>query len=199
MHDLHRVQPRAGRPAEHGVGISAANDLVGLAHGQVGPGLAHGQGIARPAEVVENRHVAGRHVGQILQQPQGPHLGQALAAPAGKLELPVAAGTLPDALAEFLGQAQHVVGAETDADPIGIDRADLEGGVGEGQLGHGHPHLALAAQHPQPSADLLLLLLLQGAEVVDFAGELTGFGGHADWHRARRQDRQRADAAPPLN
>ena len=87
MHDLHRVQSRAGRPADHGVGISAADDLIGLADGQVGTGLAQGQRIARPAKIVENRHVAGGHVGQILEQPQGRHLGQAFQAPAGKLEL----------------------------------------------------------------------------------------------------------------
>ena len=198
MHDLHGVQSRAGRPADHGVGISAADDLVGLAHGQVGTGLAHRQRIARPAKIVENRHVAGGHVGQILEQPQRRHLGQALEAPAGKLEFALAAETLPDALGKLLGQAQHVVGAEADADPIGIDLADLDGGVGQGQLGHGHAHLALAAQHPQGLANLLLLLLFQGAEVFDFARELLGLGGDAYGHRAGRQDRQRADAAAGL-
>ena len=112
--------------------------------------------------------------------------------------MPVAAEALPDALVEFLRQAQHVVGAVTDADPIGIDLAHRDAGVGQGQLGHGHAHLALAAHHPQGLANLLLLLLLQGAEVFDFARELPGLGRDVHGQRAGRQDGQRADAAAGL-
>ena len=68
----------------------------------------------------------------------------------------------------------------------------------EGQLSHGHAHLTLAAHRLQALRNLLFLLLLQGAEVLDFARELAGLGGHAHRHRAGRQDRQGTDAAPPL-
>ena len=90
MHDLHRVQTRAGCTADHRVGISTADDLKSLADGQVGDHLAEGQRIARPAQIVKNRHVASGHVGQILEQPQRRHFGQAFQAPAGKLKFALA-------------------------------------------------------------------------------------------------------------
>ena len=137
-------------------------------------------------------------LGRYLSSHKRRHFRQALAAPAGKLEFPLAADALADALVELLRQAQHVVGAETDADPIGIDRADLDGGVGQRQLGHGHAHLALAAHHPQGLADLFLLLLFQRAEVLDVARELLGLGGDVYGHGAGWQNGQRADAAAGL-
>ena len=64
----------------------------------------------------------------------------------------------------------------------GSSRAELQAGVGQGQLGRGHPHLTLAAHHLQPLADRLFLLLFQRAEVVDLAAELPGLGPDRDRH-----------------
>ena len=99
-------------------------------------------------------------------------------APAGELERSLLVEAWQDALGELVGRAEHVVGAEADAGPLGIGLARPQAGVGQGQLGGGHAHLALAAHHLQPLADGLLLLFFQGAEVVDLAGELPGLGGH---------------------
>ena len=156
------------------------------------------QRVVRPAEVVVDRQVAGGHVGQVLQQPQRRHLGHALAAPAGELELALLVETLHDPFGKLLGDREHVVGAEGDARPVRVDRAGLQAGVGQGQLGRGHAHLTLAAHHLQPLADRLLLLLLQRAEVVDLAGELPGLGAEADRQALGRAKRERAHAAAAL-
>ena len=103
---------------------------------------------------------------------------------------PCGVKALQDAFGELFWNREHVVGAEGDSRAVGIDLPAGDARIGQRQLGGGHAHLALATHHLQTLADRLLLLLFEGAEVVDFAGELPGFRSDADRHglggRARK-------------
>ncbi len=106
--------------------------------------------------------------------------------------------TLHDPVGELLGHGEHVVGAEGDARAVRVERAEFQAGVGQGPLGGGHAHLTLAAHHLQALADGFLLFLVQGAKVVDLAGELPGLAAKADGHAVGRATPQGFHAATPL-
>ena len=65
------MEPGSGGAADHHFGMATADDLERLADGDVGGGFPQGERIVRPAEIVVDRHMAGRHVRQILEQPEG--------------------------------------------------------------------------------------------------------------------------------
>ena len=142
--------------------------------------------VVRSAQIVVDRHVAGRHVGQILQQPQRRKLRHAFGGPAIVVEGPFRIAAAIDAGAELFGHRQHVIGAENAAGAFGIVRAaaDDQAGVGKGQLSGGDAHLALAAHDFQPLADGLFLFFFQRAEVFDIAGEIADFGRHVGRQKA---------------
>ena len=74
---------------QHQVGVVAVEDAAGLVEGEQAAGVAARQRVARPLGVPEDAGVAGVHVRQVFQQPQGEHLGNAVFAPAGEGEPPV--------------------------------------------------------------------------------------------------------------
>ena len=65
--EFHRMDPGAGGAGHHHVGMAAGDRAKGLADGQIGRRFAQRDRVVRPAQVVVNRQVAGRHVGQIFQ------------------------------------------------------------------------------------------------------------------------------------
>ena len=115
--DLHGVQAGAGGSAEHDVGPAAEDDLEGLGDRQVGAGLPHGDRVIRALEVVVDGQVAGGHVGQVLQEPQGATSWACPPWPSGRSRIALVAQALLDAFGEVVGHGQHVVAAEGDARP----------------------------------------------------------------------------------
>ena len=67
----HRVQLRLRPAGQAAVGGPALDDPDRLADGEPAARLAAGDRVARPLAVMNDRHMARQHVGQILQQPKG--------------------------------------------------------------------------------------------------------------------------------
>ena len=106
--------------------------------------------------------------GRYLSSHSGVTCGMPSAAQRAKSNLPSASDAALDAGGEVLGQREHVVGAEDDARPLGIERlAVAQAGVGQRPLGGGHAHLRFAAHDLEALANRLFLFALQRAEVVD--------------------------------
>ena len=199
MHRLHRVHAGAGRTGHHDVGGTPLDRDHRLAHGEVAARLAERERVARAAEIVVDRDVAGRHVGQVFEQPQRCQLGHAIARPELKVEAAIGTAAPGDAGGEILRQCEHVVGAEDAAEPLrGMVR---HGGaaVMEGPLRGRHRHLAFAAHHLAAFADRLFSLAVEGAEVVDLAGKAPGLGRVVERDSARGKGVERADAAAALD
>ena len=86
-HEIGHVDPRAGAADDHHVGLVAANHVGRLGQRQQRRHVALGDRVVRPAGVVADADVAGRHVRQILQHPQRVHLAHRLARPAVDVEV----------------------------------------------------------------------------------------------------------------
>ena len=85
--EIGHVQPRAGAADDHEVGLIAANRVGRFRQGQQRRYVPLGDRVVRPAGVVADADVAGRHVGQILQHPQRIHLAHRLPRPAVNVEV----------------------------------------------------------------------------------------------------------------
>ena len=169
--------------------------MIGLADGHVGRGLAHGQRVVRPAKVVVNRQVAGRHVGKVLQQPQRRHLRHAIGGPAGKLEAARLVDALQNSLGELVGERHHVIGAKSDAGPQSdrfgpapTRRRPIASSAAATPIWHSR-HITFS-----PLRMALVCSLSKRAEVLDLAAELPGLGGKG--HRKRAVGKRRERPTP---
>ena len=92
--------------------------------------------------------MAGRHVRQILQHPQGEHGRKGGSAPTAKVKLAVDHARMKGTgqLRQF---ARKHVGAENDPQSLRIDGMSLQTGVDVGQIGRREGQLDLAAHHLQ--------------------------------------------------
>ena len=197
------MDPAPGRPGEHHVGPALGNDMERFPYRQIGGGLAHGDRVVRAAKLVVDGNVAGRHVGQILEEPQGRHLGHPLDRPAGELEPALLVQAREYSLGELLGYGQDVVGPEIDPRPLRIEPVRAQSRVVHRPLCHGHAHLALAAHDLQALTNGLFLVLGfwvlgQESEIVDLALELIGLGAEIHRQSGGGEPGQRAHAATAL-
>ena len=153
----------------------------GLSEREVSACLAERQGIAGAAEIVVDGDVTGRHVGQVLQQPEGRELRHAFGGPPIEFERPIRPPALGHAGGEILRQGQHVVRPEHAAKSLRLHAAGLRVGgeqtaVMDRPLGGSHRHLALPAHHLEPLANRLFPLAIERPEIIDVAGESPRFG-----------------------
>ncbi len=153
-HEVHHGEGGTGAAGDHHVGVTAGHHVGGFYDGQQRRDVASDYRIARAAGVVEDPDVRGRHVGQILQEPQRKHFADSRAAPTGVIE--AAAAEVADAVARRqLGELGAVhVGAHGDAQPVGVDAGVVEPSLGPGQLGGGETELRLAGHHLEGLARL---------------------------------------------
>ena len=170
---FHLVNARAGCAGDHPIGAAARDGAIRFVNGQVRRGFAHGERVARAAQVVEDGDVAARHVRQILEHPERVHFGQAIGAPAVVVELGVLRRAFLDARGEFVRFCEHVVRPEDGAVPFGLVLFGRNGGVANAAMGRDDGHLCLSTHDLQTLADHFLLLFVELAEIFGVAGELT--------------------------
>ena len=177
-----------GPADEDGVGAIVLDHAERFAEREQAADFALRDRVVRPLGVVEDRDVAGRHVGDVGQHPGRRHVRHADFPPAAQIDAgPIVAGAqercLPH-LREIAGERRR---AEDDAEP-----GRLEGRVrvGDGELGggdgevHGPHHLV------EPLA-FLLVEELSGVEVENLGPDLDGKAG-------RIEGPQPGDAGPAL-
>ena len=85
-HPEHRMEPRADPAGDDRVGLPSLQHADRLGQRRKPRHVAQGDGVVRPAGVLGDADVAGRHVGQILQHPQREQLGHNRRAPAAEIE-----------------------------------------------------------------------------------------------------------------
>ncbi len=167
----------AGGPGDHAIGVASADGPRGLGEGEQAGCFAVRQGVVRTAQIVVDRNVTGRHVRQVLQQPQRRHLAEAFAAPAVEFELPARISAKGDCVGVVRRHREHIVASEDHAGPFRRGVARDEAGVGQCFLSRGDAHLGFAAHQLDALSDRLLTRLVEFSEVVDVPRKLAGFGG----------------------
>ena len=116
MNRLDRMDPRAGRTRDHDVGMAAGDHPQRLADHQIRRRLVDRDRIVRPAGVGGDPDMAGGHIGQEFEQPQGKHLAQADVAPQVVIELMShGVGTGRLGFGQVFGGAEHQIGTEFDS------------------------------------------------------------------------------------
>jgi len=88
-HQAHGVDLALGAPADADVGVAPGDRAKSLTDSQMARHLAAGDGVRGRLGVVDDRDVAGEHVGQELQQPQRSEVGHPLASPFAHAEPPL--------------------------------------------------------------------------------------------------------------
>ena len=131
-----------------------------------------------PLGVVQDRDVAGQHVGQILEHPQRLDGRQALLAPLLQVDRArLAVGADAGGVGQLGQLAGDQAGAELDAEARRVELALVHLAVVQGQLGGGDGQLDGAGHHLAGSCAILLLDVVLGVEVGDFAGDADGQAG----------------------
>ncbi len=167
-HQGHGVHLALGPAADAHVRHAAGDRPAGLADGQMAGRLGAGDGVAGPLGVVDDRDVAGEHVGQELQQPQRGEVVHALGAPLADVEDAIDGGA-----GQRLGQLGQIGADQAGADvgpeagrvevrlprhvaaidqtagaQVGIERGLMAGGDGQHDVaGHDLAGLAIALGH----------------------------------------------------
>ena len=166
-----RIELAVGAADEEEIGLVAANDAIRLAQGQQPGDVALGDRVVRPLSVVQDRDMAGEHVGQVLEHPQRRNARQALFAPGLQIDrrrLAIGAGLRCHADLRQFGRQQ--AGAELDAESGRIELVLVHMPIVESDLGGGHGQLDAAGHHVQAFAIGFLDEVL-GIEIEDFAGD----------------------------
>ena len=80
-HEAERVDLAFSAADEQEVGLISLEDAEGLAHRQKCGDVVFGNAVVGPLGVVQDRHMAGEHVGQVLEHPERRHRRQSLGPP----------------------------------------------------------------------------------------------------------------------
>ena len=192
------MQPRADPAGDDCVGLAAIQNPRRLGQGRQTRHVAQRDRIVRAAGVLRNAHVTGRHVGQILQHPQGEQLGRRRVAPAVEIKraLDHAAAIGADQLVQV---ARDQTRSEDHAQPLGIDRPIAQSRLNTRQIGRREGQLDVAAHHLQalPRPDVLF-----GVEVGHHSADgrrLAWFNGQVQPSDAASAFAERGPKRPPAD
>ena len=144
-----RIEFALGAADQEEVGLIAAEDAIRFAQRQQTGDVAFGDAVVGSAGIVQDRDVAGEHVGQVLEHPQRLNGGQALLAPLFEID---AAGLTVGADARRLGQVDQLggdqAGAELDAEARRFELALVHPAVVEGAAGRRRRRVESCAPSP---------------------------------------------------
>jgi len=167
---LDGVDATAGRATQHHVRTTIADNSKRLTQYAVTGSLGKRQGVVRASRIRTNSDMAGRHIGQILQQPEWVHAGDAVSSPLVKVKATVfvAHGQVAvgirriKPLAQYFRRTEHLIGAEFDPQPLVINGpfgVDIQAALIDAQIGRDNAKQNLPTHH-------LLALLLRLGEVT---------------------------------
>lgn len=166
----HRVHLALGTAGKAGVRRAALDCAHALADREAARGLAAGDGVRGSAQVVDDRHVAGEHVRQVLKKPQRGQLFDALAAPVVDVEAAVFVCAGRERGRQFIEFGGDEPGPDVAPRTVaGVGRLGIrvgaggaEAGVSCGQVGGDHRDLDVAGH------DFGGLAVALGHVVADF-------------------------------
>ena len=143
--------------------------------------------------------MAGRHVGQVLQQPQRLNPRQTLFGPAGKVEVAFLIEAFLDSGRKLTRQREDVVRSVNHADAIRIMFAMGKAAIGQRELRGRHAHLDFAAHDLEALLDAAGHRLLKRAKLFDLPGEVASLSGDRRGQLLVGQRFKNVDAALALD